>query len=217
MEERQVTVDGHTLPLPSPFFVIATQNPIELEGTFPLPEAQLDRFLLKLALGYPERSEEVEILARFQTGDPLAEIAPVSSPEQLVELQRARRNIAVSDARRELHGIRPATPVVQSALRSTDAALSAAFAARSSKPVAETARQRSASFGSKDPTRFRATLAHCEVRQKYVRYHWYKVGETFCAASECSVTFTRACALPCSPDSSVPPRSAGRDVYTQKP
>jgi MoxR-like ATPase len=101
MEERQVTVDGHTLPLPSPFFVIATQNPIELEGTFPLPEAQLDRFLLRLALGYPERSEEVEILARFQTSDPLAEIAAVSSPEQLVELQRARRNIAVSDALRQ--------------------------------------------------------------------------------------------------------------------
>ncbi|MBU2054393.1 MAG: AAA family ATPase, partial [Proteobacteria bacterium] len=66
MEERQVTVDGQTLRLPVPFLVIATQNPIELEGTFPLPEAQLDRFLLRLRLGYPNRREEIAILERFQ-------------------------------------------------------------------------------------------------------------------------------------------------------
>jgi MoxR-like ATPase len=66
MEERQVTIDGKTYPLPTPFFVMATQNPIELEGTFPLPEAQLDRFLLKISLGYPNKGEEVAII--FHSG-----------------------------------------------------------------------------------------------------------------------------------------------------
>ena len=70
MEERQVTVDGRTHLLPRPFFVMATQNPIELEGTFPLPEAQLDRFLLKLRLGYPEKDEEISVLERFREKDP---------------------------------------------------------------------------------------------------------------------------------------------------
>jgi MoxR-like ATPase len=101
MEERQVTVDGQTRELPAPFFVIATQNPIELEGTFPLPEAQLDRFLLKMSLGYPEEAEELAILERFQTRDPLPEIGPVTSPAQLLSLQRARREIAVSPALRQ--------------------------------------------------------------------------------------------------------------------
>ena len=97
MEERQVTVDGRTYRLPSPFFVIATQNPIELEGTFPLPEAQLDRFLLKIDLGYPERAEEITILERFQETDPLEALGPVIQPEAFVELQAARRQIRVSE------------------------------------------------------------------------------------------------------------------------
>jgi MoxR-like ATPase len=96
MEERQVTVDGATIPLPRPFFVIATQNPIELEGTFPLPEAQLDRFLLKVHLDYPQREEEMAILQRFQTNDPLDELEAVSNPEQIIRLQRARAEIRVS-------------------------------------------------------------------------------------------------------------------------
>jgi MoxR-like ATPase len=96
MEERQVTVDGQTSPLPHPFFVMATQNPIELEGTFPLPEAQLDRFLLKIHLGYPEKEEEVTILERFQEHDPLRDLDPVANPEQITELQRARKEIRVS-------------------------------------------------------------------------------------------------------------------------
>jgi MoxR-like ATPase len=100
MEERQVTADAHTYPLPSPFFVIATQNPIELEGTYPLPEAQLDRFLLKLALGYPDRDEEIAILGRFQEADPLSELAAVTDPAQLRAAQVARRRIAVSDSLR---------------------------------------------------------------------------------------------------------------------
>ena len=71
MEERQVTVDGITRAVPRPFLVVATQNPIELEGTFPLPEAQLDRFLLRVAIGYPEAEEEREVLRRFREADPL--------------------------------------------------------------------------------------------------------------------------------------------------
>ena len=96
MEERQVTVDGKTYKLPHPFFVMATQNPIELEGTFPLPEAQLDRFLLRIRLGYPEQQEEIAILERFREKDPLRELEPVATPEQIVELQEARKRIRVS-------------------------------------------------------------------------------------------------------------------------
>jgi MoxR-like ATPase len=101
MEERQVTVDGQTFPLPQPFFVMATQNPIELEGTFPLPEAQLDRFLLKIRIGYPERNEEISILERFKEESPLLELEAVANPEQIAELQQARKRIRISRPVRE--------------------------------------------------------------------------------------------------------------------
>lgn len=101
MEERQVTVDGRTFPLPSPFFVMATQNPIELEGTFPLPEAQLDRFLLCIHLGYPTREEEIAILERFQETDPLTELPQIAEPGDLRRLQEARKAIHVSAPIRE--------------------------------------------------------------------------------------------------------------------
>jgi len=101
MEERQVTVDGKTFLLPHPFFVMATQNPIELEGTFPLPEAQLDRFLLKIHLGYPEKDEEISILERFREDDPLLKLEAVASPEQVTELQQARKKIHLSFPVRE--------------------------------------------------------------------------------------------------------------------
>jgi len=101
MEERQVTVDGKTYALPHPFFVMATQNPIELEGTFPLPEAQLDRFLLKVHLGYPDRTEEISIMERFQEEDPLAVLAPVTDPEQVTRLQELRKTVRVSAPVRE--------------------------------------------------------------------------------------------------------------------
>ena len=101
MEERQVTVDGITHPLPQPFFVMATQNPIELEGTFPLPEAQLDRFLLRMRLGYPEQDEELAILKRFQEKDPLLELKPVASPDEVSGLQDARKKIHVSHSVRQ--------------------------------------------------------------------------------------------------------------------
>ena len=101
MEERQVTVDGATHPLPRPFFVMATQNPIELEGTFPLPEAQLDRFLLRLRLGYPAQDEQIAILVRFQQQDPLRVLEPVASPGEVAELQETRSKITVSAPVRE--------------------------------------------------------------------------------------------------------------------
>jgi len=86
MEERQVTVEGVTVPLPLPFLVLATQNPIELEGTFPLPEAQLDRFFMKIRLGYPQEVEEEAILLRFEASNPLAELEPVVTGEELIRL-----------------------------------------------------------------------------------------------------------------------------------
>ena len=101
MEERQVTVDGKTLALPTPFMVAATQNPIELDGTFPLPEAQLDRFLLRIELGYPDKDEEIAILERFQSEDPLASLDAVIQPDQLARMQAARRQIHVSAPVRE--------------------------------------------------------------------------------------------------------------------
>ena len=96
MGERQVTVDGRTHVLSRPFLVIATQNPIELEGTFPLPEAQLDRFLIKLTLGYPDHDEEIEIMSRFQLEDPLDDLPAVTDPEAVAELQGLVRTIHVS-------------------------------------------------------------------------------------------------------------------------
>jgi MoxR-like ATPase len=96
MEEHQLTVDGKTYTLPDPFFVIATQNPIELEGTFPLPEAQLDRFLLKVRLGYPDREEEIQIMEKFQENDPFEEMVVVATPEEILQLRQARRGIRVS-------------------------------------------------------------------------------------------------------------------------
>lgn len=97
MEERQATVDGQTYQLPCPFMVLATQNPIELEGTFPLPEAQLDRFLLRVGLGYPDRDQEVEIMARFRRSDPLADLEPVCQPTDVSRMQAACRDILVSE------------------------------------------------------------------------------------------------------------------------
>src|SRR5512136_1865624 len=97
MQERQVTVDGQTYHLPLPFMVLATQNPIELEGTFPLPEAQVDRFLTQVRLGYPSEAQEEEILVRYQShslpggsqDDLLAELRPVASPEDVLAFQHA--------------------------------------------------------------------------------------------------------------------------------
>ena len=93
MAERQLTVDDITITLPVPFLVIATQNPIELEGTFPLPEAQLDRFMLRLRLGYPTEDEEEAMLTRFQTADPLNDLATVVGASDITELQETVRQV----------------------------------------------------------------------------------------------------------------------------
>ncbi|HJZ47253.1 MAG TPA: MoxR family ATPase [Roseiflexaceae bacterium] len=97
MQERQVTIDGETRPLPRPFIVLATQNPVELEGTFPLPEAQLDRFMLRLEVGYPVTEDEIEILARYDHADPLDDLQPVIGAADVLALQRAAREIHVAD------------------------------------------------------------------------------------------------------------------------
>jgi MoxR-like ATPase len=93
MAERQVTVERTTMPLPKPFLVIATQNPIELEGTFPLPEAQLDRFLMRLQIGYPSEDEEQAILHRFKQEEILETLQPVITVDQLLEMQSVIRQV----------------------------------------------------------------------------------------------------------------------------
>ncbi|HZO33877.1 MAG TPA: MoxR family ATPase [Gaiellaceae bacterium] len=97
MAERQVTVDGLTRRLPEPFFVIATENPIEQEGTFPLPEAQLDRFAVRAALGYPDEREEVSIVLAQRHGHPIDQLQPVVSADDVQELQRAAEHVYIDD------------------------------------------------------------------------------------------------------------------------
>jgi MoxR-like ATPase len=97
MEERQLTVERETMPLPRPFLVLATQNPIELEGTFPLPEAQLDRFLLRLRLGYPSVEEERAILRRFRAAQPLHDLQPVLEAQELLALQQVVQQVRISE------------------------------------------------------------------------------------------------------------------------
>jgi MoxR-like ATPase len=98
MQEHQVTVDIATHQLPRPFMVLATQNPIELEGTFPLPEAQLDRFLMKVAIGYPDERGENDILLRFEAEDPLITLEQVVTPQEILAMQTAVRQVAVEDS-----------------------------------------------------------------------------------------------------------------------
>ena len=95
MEERQVTVDGVTHQLQLPFTVMATQNPIEYEGTFPLPEAQLDRFLLRISLGYPDFNEEMDIIERQEQVNPMDSLRSVATPQQVLELQETARSVYV--------------------------------------------------------------------------------------------------------------------------
>ncbi|GIV66378.1 MAG: MoxR family ATPase [Chloroflexota bacterium] len=101
MEERQVTVDGVTYPLPVPFLVLATQNPIEYEGTFPLPEAQLDRFLMRIKVGYPSLSDEMKILELQQLRHPIEELEAVVEVDELLEVQQIVRTVYVSRSLRQ--------------------------------------------------------------------------------------------------------------------
>lgn len=98
MEEGQATIDGVTMEVPEPFFVIATQNPIETAGTFPLPEAQLDRFIMQVPMGYPERKDEKEILTRFSGDNPLQSLQAVCTEEQWREMKMACEQVFVHDS-----------------------------------------------------------------------------------------------------------------------
>ncbi len=101
MEELQVSVDGVTRPLEQPFIVMATQNPIEYEGTFPLPEAQLDRFLMRISLGYPSFADELSVIEQQEKTHPIDELEAVASPEDVIKLQKAAQNVYVDTAVRE--------------------------------------------------------------------------------------------------------------------
>ncbi len=110
MEERTATIEGETRPLPTPFIVLATQNPVELEGTFPLPEAQLDRFLMRLSVGYPDHAGEDDILGRFQLGTPMADLQVVATMADLRAAVAVTRTVHVAeDVRHYLTGIVRAT------------------------------------------------------------------------------------------------------------
>ncbi|HWB17329.1 MAG TPA: MoxR family ATPase [Vicinamibacterales bacterium] len=98
MSDGQTSVDGHTHPLPQPFMVLATQNPFEFEGTYPLPESQLDRFLLRTSVGYPEREDELRVLTSHRRGEPVEELRPVVNPAQVSAMQAAARNVTVEDS-----------------------------------------------------------------------------------------------------------------------
>ena len=120
MAEGQLTVDEITIPLPKPFLVIATQNPIELEGTFPLPEAQLDRFLLRIRLGYPDEFEEGEMLQRFHPGSPLDSLEAVTGDQEFLEIQALVADVRVDPALRDY-----IVKVVQATRRHEDVELGA--------------------------------------------------------------------------------------------
>lgn len=98
MEERQVTADGVTYPLAEPFMVVATQNPVEMEGTYPLPEAQRDRFMARIAMGYPDRESEIKMLALHAADSPLADIEPVADAQLIRKLTEVVRSVFVSPA-----------------------------------------------------------------------------------------------------------------------
>jgi MoxR-like ATPase len=98
MSDRQVSIDGHTHPLPRPFLVLATQNPFEYEGTYPLPENQLDRFMMRIQIGYPDREEEKRILSSHRQGEPIDGLVPVLKAEQIVALQESVRQVTVDES-----------------------------------------------------------------------------------------------------------------------
>ncbi|MEF3304725.1 AAA family ATPase [Paenibacillus sp. GYB003] len=169
MEERQVTVDGVTHPLPDPFVLLATQNPVEHEGTFPLPEAQLDRFLLKIRLGYPDEKHEVDMLNRFAERSPLEDVRPVLLREEWARLQRETRLVHLDET------IKQYIVRIASATRThKDVALGAS--PRASMALMRTAQAKAFSAGRTyvvpDDVKSLAvaTLAHRLVLQPEARY-----------------------------------------------
>jgi MoxR-like ATPase len=133
MAEQQVSIDGRTHPLPQPFFVIATQNPLDLVGTYPLPDSQLDRFLLRISLGYPDRAQERALLIEPDRRDLLADLEPVLSPADVVELVAATHRLHVSE---------PVLDYIQSLVEATreHAALQAGLSPRAALALLRTAR-----------------------------------------------------------------------------
>jgi len=101
MEEQQITVEGVTRKLDAPFFVIATQNPLETQGTFPLPEAQMDRFFVRLSLGYPNHEQNIDILSRFEKEQPLDKLTEVTNAKDIVDMQNSMMEVQVSDIIKE--------------------------------------------------------------------------------------------------------------------
>lgn len=97
MAEKQVTIDGEAIQLPNPFFVIATQNPIETEGTFPLPEAQIDRFMIRLSLGYPTEVEEIKMIHRYKMANPYDSLLPVMTMEEITVIQESVKEVFVEE------------------------------------------------------------------------------------------------------------------------
>jgi MoxR-like ATPase len=102
MEEKKVTIDGTTYPLPRPFFLLATQNPLQFEGTYRLPEAQLDRFLIRLSLGYPSPEQEMDLLSRMQINHPLERLKPVIMVEEMEAMQREVKTVFVDDSIKQM-------------------------------------------------------------------------------------------------------------------
>jgi len=140
MQERQVTVDGVTHMLPEPFTVLATQNPIEYEGTFPLPEAQLDRFLLRLRLGYPDKESELAVLDSQQYEHPLSQLEAVISVDEVLQMQQAIKQVHVADSMRGY-----IVNLVRQTRKHPDAYLGAST--RGSLALFRTAQARAAIFG----------------------------------------------------------------------
>lgn len=140
MEERQVTIDGETHKLAQPFFVIATQNPVESAGTFPLPEAQLDRFLLQIHIGYPTTEEGMEVLRRFRDADPLSGVTPVVSQAEIVEAQATVTKVHIDD-----DVLRYLLDVVEATRQQQDVALG--VSPRGSQSLLRTAQVRAALRG----------------------------------------------------------------------
>jgi MoxR-like ATPase len=140
MEERQITVDGVTHLLPEPFIVLATQNPIEYEGTYSLPEAQLDRFLMRIDLGYPALRDEIEVLDRQQYSHPVLDLQPIASAEDLIAAQEAVRTVFVSPSVKEY-----AVRLVQQTRQHPDVYLGAS--PRGSLTLYRTGQARAAMFG----------------------------------------------------------------------
>jgi len=183
MEERQITVDGTTYPLPEPFMVMATQNPIEYEGTYNLPEAELDRFLMRITLGYPGMRDEIEVLDRQQYRHPVEDLEPVTTSEDLIAAQEQIKSVFVSPALKEY-----IVRLVQKTREHADLYLGAS--PRGSLMLYRTSQARAAMMGRlyvlPDDVKFLAhvVLAHRLIVSPSARLHNVQPGEILEAIME---------------------------------